>query len=81
MIIGDICVISNYLAYAMATYCIASVFYIVRTRHVGTPLNDSLTKKQLEIKAATTIVRRNIFYQGLAAGALICFLFRPFDQC
>jgi hypothetical protein len=72
---------SNYLAYAMATYCIASVFYIVRTRSVGTPFNDSLTKKQLEIKAKSSIVRRNIFYQGLAGGALVCFLFRPFDQC
>ena len=79
--IGDICVMSNYLAYAMATYCVASLFYIVRTRSVGTPFNDSLTKKQLELKAESATVRRNIFYQGLVLGVVVCFLFRPFDQC
>ena len=72
---------SNYLAYAMATYCVASLFYIVRTRNVGTPFNDSLTKKQLELKAESATVRRNIFYQGLVLGVVVCFLFRPFDQC
>ena len=79
--VGDICVMSNYLAYGMATYCVASLFYIVRTRSVGTPFNDSLTKKQLELKAESATVRRNIFYQGLVLGVVLCFLFRPFDQC
>ena len=36
--IGNICIMSNYLAYAMASYCIASIFYVVRTRTVGTAL-------------------------------------------
>ena len=79
--IGDICIMSNYLAYAMATYCIASLFYIIRTRSIGTPFNDSLTKKQLELKTESTKVRKNIFYQGIALGVVVCFLFRPFDQC
>ena len=79
--IGDICVMSNYLAYAMAPYCVASLFYIVRTRSVVTPFNDSLTKKQLELKAESATVRRNIVYQGLGLGVVVCFLFRHFDQC
>ncbi len=79
--IGNICVMSNYLAYAMATYCIASIFYILRTRSVGTPFKDSLTPKQLAIKAESAKVRKNIFYQGIALGVVSCFLFRPFDQC
>ena len=79
--IGDICVVSNYLAYAMATYCIASIFYLVRTRSVDTPFKNSLNAKQLEIKKKSTEVRKNIFYQGLALGVAVCFLFRPFDQC
>jgi hypothetical protein len=72
---------SNYLAYAMASYCIASIFYVVRTRTVGTPFKDSLTPKQLTIKAESAKVRKNIFYQGIALGVVVCFLFRPFDQC
>ena len=79
--IGDICVISNYLAYPMAVYCIASAFYLVRTRNIGTPFKDSLTPKQREIKAASAKQRKNIFYQGLALGVVGCFLFRPFDKC
>ena len=75
--IGDICVMSNYLAYAMATYCVASLFYIVRTRSAGTPFNDSLTKKQLELKAESATVRRNIFYQGLQKTLPQEFFHRP----
>ena len=41
---------SIYLAYGMAIYCIASIYYLVRTRSVGTPFKDSLTPKQIKIK-------------------------------
>ena len=44
------CKISVYLAYAMAIYCIASIFYLIATRSVGTPFKDSLSEKQLKIK-------------------------------
>ena len=79
--IGDICIMSNYLAYAMAVYCIASVYYVVQTRNIGTPFKDSLSKKQLAIKAESANKRRNIFYQGIGAGVVICLLFKPFDRC
>ena len=51
---------SIYLAYGMAIYCLASIYYLVRTRSVGTPFKDSLTPKQIKIKKASANVRRNI---------------------
>ncbi len=77
----DVCLISPYLAYGMALYCIASAYYLIRTRSVGTPFRDSLTAKQLKIKAASADVRRNIFYQGVAGGFAVLLLFRPFASC
>ena len=44
------CVISVYLAYGMAIYCLACVYYLVMTRDVGTPFKDTLSQKQLKIK-------------------------------
>ena len=38
------CKISIYLAYAMAIYTIASIYYMIRTRSVGTPFKDSLSE-------------------------------------
>ncbi len=72
---------SIYLAYGMAIYCIASIYYLVRTRSVGTPFKDSLTPKQIKIKKASANVRRNIFYQGIAGSAIILFFFQPFKKC
>ncbi len=77
----DVCLISPYLAYGMALYCIASAYYLIRTRTVGTPFRDSLSAKQLKIKAMSANIRRNIFYQGLGGGLLLLLLFRPFQSC
>lgn len=77
----DVCRMSIYLAYGMAIYCIASIYYLVRTRSVGTPFRDSLTPKQIKIKKASANVRRNIFYQGIAGAAAILFFFHPFKKC
>ena len=71
----DVCRMSIYLAYGMAIYCIASIYYLVRTRSVGTPFKDSLTPKQIKIKKESANVRRNIFYQGIAGSAIILFFF------
>ena len=72
---------SIFLGYGMAIYVIASIYYIVRTRSVGTPFRDSLTKKQIEIKKKSADVRRNIFLQGLGGAAVLLAVFRPFQQC
>ena len=77
----DVCRMSIYLAYGMAIYCIASIYYLVRTRSVGTPFKDSLTPKQIKIKKASASVRRNIFYQGIAGSAIILFFFQQFKKC
>ena len=77
----DICRMSIYLAYGMAIYCISSIYYLVRTRSVGTPFKDSLTPKQKKIKAASANVRRNIFYQGTAGAVVAMFFFQPFKRC
>ena len=77
----DTCEISVYLAYGMAIYCIASLYYFIRTRSVGTPFNDSLTPKQEKIKAESVKVRRNIFYQGIAISIVAMLVLRPFSQC
>ena len=77
----NVCLVSPYLAYGMALYCMASAYYLIRTRTVGTPFKDSLSAKQLKIKTASADVRRNIFYQGIGGGLLVLVLFRPFQSC
>tara|TARA_B100000963_G_scaffold361925_1_gene400928 strand:+ start:1254 stop:1496 length:243 start_codon:yes stop_codon:yes gene_type:complete len=73
------CAISVNLAYGMMMYIIASIFYLLRTRNIGTPFNDSLTKEQRKIKRESANIRRNVFYQGLllAAGAIYFIKFEP----
>lgn len=72
---------SIYLAYAMTIYTIASLYYIVRTRNIGTPFSDSLTPKQREIKKESAATRKSIFYQGIGVSILLMVLFRPFGKC
>jgi len=72
---------SIYLAYAMAIYCASTMYYLVRTRYIGTPFKDSLTPKQIKIKRESANVRRNIFYQGIAGAAAALFFFQPFKKC
>ena len=77
----EMCRVSLYLAYAMAIYCLASAYYIVRTRSVGTPFNDTLTPKQIAIKDKSAALRRNIFMQGVGGGLLLMMVMRPFANC
>ena len=75
------CKISVYLAYAMAVYCQACIYYIVMTRNIGTPFRDSLNENQLKIKKESASIRRNVFYQGMAVGFVLLLVFRPFKSC
>lgn len=75
------CVISVYLAYGMAIYVLASIYYIVMTRNIGTPFKDSLTEKQRKIKRESAKQRKTIFYQGIAASVVLMILTRPFNKC
>ncbi len=75
------CKISVILAYSMAVYCLACIYYMIATRSVGTPFNDSLTPKQREIKDASAQVRRNAFYTGVVIATVILLVARPFEKC
>lgn len=75
------CQISVYLAYGMAVYCIASVFYLISTRSIGTPFRDSLSEKQIKIKNESANIRRGIFYTGIAIGVILLLVTRPFSKC
>ena len=77
----NICFVSWYLAYGMAIYCLASLYYYFRTRYIGTPFKDSLTKKQIEIKNNSASVRKNIFFQGVGISLLFLLVTRPFSSC
>lgn len=75
------CRISIYLAYTMAVYCIASLFYLIRTKDIGTPFKDSLSPKQKKIKKESSAKRRSIFIQGIVGGTALLFFFQPFRKC
>jgi len=75
------CEVSTWLAYLMSIYCIASIFYYIRTRTIGTPFYDSLNKKQLEIKKKSSKARKQIFIQGIIIGVVSLVFFQPFKKC
>ena len=75
------CKVGIYLGYCMAVYTISSLYYLIRTRCIGTPFKDSLTPKQLIIKQKSASIRKNIFYQGLILGVILCIIFQPFKKC
>ena len=75
------CIISVYLAYGMAVYCLASIYYLVMTRSIGTPFKDSLTEKQIKIKRESAKKRKGIFYQGIGASIVLMVLTQPFNKC
>ena len=77
----DNCTMSVYLAYGMAAYVVASIYYLITTRFIGTPFRDSLTAKQLAIKKKSAGVRRNIFYQGIIGSIVGLAIFKPFHKC
>ena len=54
-----------------AVYMIASIFYIVATRNIGTPFKDSLTEEQRQIKHVAANLRGRIFGIGILVGVLI----------
>lgn len=75
------CQMSKYLAYSMAVYTLASMYYLLRTRDIGTPFNDTLTEEQRRIKHESADIRRGIFYEGALAATALIVLFQPFKAC
>lgn len=77
----DNCTMSVTLAHGMLIYILASVFYLLRTRTIGTPFNDSLTEEQKKIKRDSANVRRNVFYLGLILSSAVIYFVPPFTKC
>ena len=75
------CKISVALAYLMLVYILACIYYLVRTRSIGTPFYDSLSKRQKAIKTKAAAQRKNIFYQGIIGALIAMVIFRPFNRC
>ncbi len=75
------CKVSIYLAYMMCIYCTTSLYYIVRSKSVGTPFNDSLTPEQQIIKKESTKVRKAIFVEGIFLSIFVMLFAKPFKNC
>ena len=58
-----------------------SIYYLLKTRTIGTPFRDSLTQEQLMIKMVASEVRSRIFLNGVLLGGLLLIYFRPFQSC
>lgn len=69
------------LAYAMLTYIIGSIYYLIVTYNIGTPFKDSLNEEQKKIKSQSSKIRRQIFYQGLGIGIIMIIFINPFEKC
>ena len=75
------CKIPIFLAYGMSIYVLASIYYMIRTKNIGTPFKDSLSKKQIQIKKESAKERSRIFYQGIGGAIILLIVFRPFATC
>lgn len=75
------CKISKYLAYSMAVYSFASLYYMISSRSVGTPFNDSLSDEQRKIKEESSKVRKNLFVQGIVLATFTLVILAPFKSC
>lgn len=78
---NDKCKLPIPLAYAMLTYVIGSIYYLIATINIGTPFKDSLNEEQKKIKNYSSKIRRQIFYQGLGIGILMIIFINPFEKC
>ena len=80
-ILNSECRMPIFLAYLMLIYIIASIFYLLATRSIGTPFSDSLTPEQIEIKSKSSRTRSVIFTSGLFGGILLILFIQPFKKC
>ena len=79
----DTCTISTILAYSATVYIIASIYYLLVSRHFGTPFSDALQNypELLAIKNSSASKRRNAFLQGIIGSILLMILWKPFNKC
>lgn len=89
------CKVPIFLTYIMFAYFIASIYYMIATKDIGTPYKEALkeaidiaegqssgTKKKLEdAKKESKEQRSKIFWTGMLIGGVILFVFKPFSHC
>lgn len=75
------CKVPMFFAYISVVYISASLFYLLMTRAIGTPFNDSLTEKQINIKNEAASQRKIIFLQGVILSTIAIVIFQPFSSC
>lgn len=71
------------LAYVAAAYLIASIFYMIGARYVGSPWKEAMKRipeELLAIRAQSVETRRNLFLGSLGAAILTLLLWRPFQE-
>ena len=78
---NDKCKLPVPLAYAMLTYIIGSIYYLISTMNIGTPFKDSLNEEKKKIKLLSSKIRRQKFYQGLGIGIIMIIFINPFEKC
>lgn len=59
-------------------YIIASGYYVIRTRSIGTPFNDALKEypELVVIKQQSAKQRYRIFYEGLVMAVIILLILK-----
>lgn len=61
-------------------YFVACCFYLIATRGLGTPFNDSLTPEQVQIKKESAAKRSKIFMASFAVSSLAVLAFYLVDK-
>ena len=80
-ILTDTCVVPIAMAYLAIAYIAGSIIYIIATRCIGTPFNDSLSQEQVVLKKRSARTRGMIFGAGFLASLAVLFIWTPFMQC
>jgi len=84
------CKVPLVFTYIMLIYLIASVYYMIVTRNLGTPYSDAIKevvensgkKDELEkLKKDAKDKRSTIFWSGVLIACIILIIFRPFSEC
>jgi hypothetical protein len=67
------CQVSIPLAILATVYIIASCYYVIRTRSLGTPFSDAVSKYPdlVAIKQKSAGARARIFYEGVVFAIIV----------
>uniref|UniRef100_A0A6C0ELB7 Uncharacterized protein n=1 Tax=viral metagenome TaxID=1070528 RepID=A0A6C0ELB7_9ZZZZ len=78
-----ICEVSTLLAYIASMYIMACIFYMIISRHYGTPFNDALKSYPdlIKIKNDSKNKRYVIFYTGIILSIIGLCILKPFGEC